>query len=260
MMTVWQIRRSVRCLASAVLVLLCSQILRTDSARAADTGAPVDLALLLAIDCSGSVDAIDYRLQMDGLAAAFANPDLATAIAIGRHGRIAVSATQWSDREQQHIVLPWTLIESAEQSIAIAAHFAAMPRLGKGGSTSISTALIHGIAYLRRVPVAAERRVIDISGDGENNDGPIPETVRDLAIADGITINGLAILSDAPRLDSYYRYSVIGGPGAFVIAAKNFESYRAAILAKLLREVQSPVAAIPPRHGAFSLAVHDATR
>jgi Protein of unknown function (DUF1194) len=214
----------------------------------------LDLALVLAIDCSGSVDATDYRLQMDGLSRAFRDPSLWTAVAAGPRQRIGVAVVQWAGRDRQHLVQPWTIIDGPASADKLSADLQAIPRAIRSGGTSISNAISFSAELLKALPVPADRMVIDVSGDGENNDGNYPNVLRDRAVKAGIIINGLTILTDVGDLDGYYREKVIGGPGAFVITANDYSDYPRAILAKLLREIQPAVAAIPTPEDAFSLA------
>ena len=199
----------------------------------------VDLALILAVDCSYSVDSREYLLQMQGMAQAFMNPEVQAAISGGARQRIAVAVLQWSDDRNQHLSLPWTIISSAEDARALAGQLAAMPRQLAEGGTSISAALTAAEALLALAPPAA-RRVVDVSTDGRNNNGPPVPPVRDRLVAQGITINGLTILNDWPTLNLYFEQRVAGGAGHFVIPADDYEAYPQAILRKLLREVTGP--------------------
>ena len=199
----------------------------------------VDLALILAVDCSYSVDSREYLLQMQGMARAFLSPEVQAAIAGGAHQRIAVAVLQWSDDRNQQLSLPWTIIATPADAQALAVKLSAMPRqLGEGG-TSISAALSSSEALFASAPFAA-RRVVDVSTDGRNNNGPPVSPVRDRLVAQGITINGLTILNDWPTLNHYFEQRVAGGDGHFVIPADDYEAYGAAILRKLLREITGP--------------------
>lgn len=201
----------------------------------------VDLNLVLAIDCSFSVSAAEYQLQMSGTAAAFLDDDVIAAIESGKFGQIAVSVVQWSNDDSQIVVIPWTRISNAAEATQIAADILATPRRAKDGATSISQMIYFGLELLAAAPFQAERRTIDIAGDGENNIGPDVRPARDYAVSLGVTINGLAILNAQKRLDRYYRRNVIGGLAAFVEIANDFDAYEAAIKAKLLKEIQQPI-------------------
>ena len=198
-----------------------------------------DLALVLAVDCSFSVDAYEFRLQMEGLGRAFLHAEVKQAIEQGQRQRIAVSIVQWSDENNQMVVLPWTIVSGAADADELGMIIASMPRKLAEGGTSISTALTYSAALFAAAPTA-ERWVIDVSSDGRNNIGPPVRPVRDRLVADGITINGLVILNEWPTLDSYFEANVVGGTGNFVMPANNYEAYGEAILRKLVREITGP--------------------
>jgi Protein of unknown function (DUF1194) len=199
---------------------------------------PVDLALVLAVDTSGSIDPGEYQLQMQGLAVAFQQPAILDAIRGGRLGAIAVTLVQWSGADEQIQAVAWTMISDEESMMVFASQVAAVPRRLRG-STSISGALAFSGRLFASSGFAGDRQVIDVSGDGSNNSGIPPEPVRDRLVRSGITINGLAILNDEPNLKEYYAASVIGGDGAFVMVAESYESFSNAILSKLIREIAS---------------------
>lgn len=199
----------------------------------------VDLALVLAIDCSFSVDSREFALQMEGLGRAFMTPEVKRAIAAGARQRIAIAAVQWSDERNQKVVLPWTIVSGDADADELGHVLAKIPRELTEGGTSISTALTFSAALLATAP-SAERRVIDVSTDGRNNSGPPVPRVRDHVVGQGITINGLTILNEWPTLDTYFEANVAGGTGHFVIPANDYESYGEAILRKLLREITGP--------------------
>jgi Protein of unknown function (DUF1194) len=214
-------------------------------ARPAAAQTQVDLALVLAVDVSGSVNASRYELQRRGYAAAFRNPRVVSAILGGAHQAIAVALVQWTGPELHIVSVDWMRVGDKASADALAETLDAMPRALFGGGTSLSGAIDFGMAMLARAPYRAERRVIDISGDGSNNRGRPAEVARDEAVKDGVTINGVPILSLEPDLDAYYRQFVIGGQGAFVIAAQNYDTFADAILDKLVNEI----AGVPPRAG-----------
>jgi hypothetical protein len=206
------------------------------------SGQPVDLALVLAVDASGSVDQFRFELQKQGYVAAFRHPRVIGAIQSGPAQAIAVIMMQWTGPALQVTAVPWTRISDAASANALADKIAAAPRALFGGGTSISGAIDASMALLFDNPYRAARRVIDISGDGANNRGRSVNQARDEAVARGVGINGLPILVLEPDLDRYYQENVIGGPGAFVIAARDFETFGEAILKKLIAEIAN----VPP--------------
>ena len=197
----------------------------------------VDLALVLAVDASGSVDRVRFELQKQGYVAAFRHPRVLQAIQSGPTQSIAVIMVQWTGPALQVVTVPWTRISDAASAGAFADRIAEAPRALFGGGTSISGAIDSAMALLFDNPYRATRRVIDVSGDGANNRGRPASQARDEAVRAGVGINGLPILALEPDLDRYYEQNVIGGPGAFVVAAKDFESFGAAILKKLIAEI-----------------------
>jgi len=223
-------------LAFIVLAALLSVLLRNDVGA---QGRQLDLALVLAIDCSFSVDANEFRLQMEGIGKAFLEPDVKTAIKNGPNGQIAVAAIQWSDENNQMVIVPWRILASDKDVDDLGTLLARMPRRLAEGGTSISMAIQYSARLLSEAP-ATGRRVIDISSDGRNNIGPPVNTMRDRIVAQGITINALTILNEWPTLDTYFERYVIGGQGAFVIPANDYVAYSKAIYRKLLREITGP--------------------
>lgn len=217
----------------------------------AAAGEPVDLELVFAVDISGSIDEDEARMQRQGYVAALTDPDVLKAVRSGLHGRIAISYFEWSGPETRRLVLDWTPIEDAATAAAAAATLAAFP-VRSAMTTSISGAIEFAMPMYGRVYEGA-RRVLDISGDGPNNAGPLVTIRRDEALARGITINGLPIINDRPNrtgfpvftgLDLYYQHCVIGGPGAFLIVAEGFETFAEAIRKKMIIEIADLA---PPR-------------
>ncbi|MDP6873633.1 MAG: DUF1194 domain-containing protein [Alphaproteobacteria bacterium] len=206
----------------------------------------VDLALVLAIDCSNSVDLMEYDLQTGGLANAFRSSEIIAAIASGPTRRIGVTVVQWADSYRQMTVVPWHIVSNRQSALLLADEIARTPRYVHGGSTSITGMMTHGYQLLSRIPFAAHRKAIDITADGRNNEGGSPGAARDRLSAKGITINGLAILNEIQTLDLYFQRNVIGGPGNFVIRANDYEDFRVAIWRKLLREILGPGIALKP--------------
>jgi len=199
----------------------------------------VDLQLVLAVDASGSVDQYRFELQKRGYAAAFRHPTVLAAIRSGPSQGIAVTMVQWTGPGLHVQVVEWSRIGDEQSASSFAAAVEAAPRQLFGGGTSISGAIDYGSTLFAATSFHAGRRVIDVSGDGSNNRGRAANLARDDAIAAGIGINGLPILALEPDLDRYYYDNVIGGPGAFVIAAKSYEAFADAILKKLITEIAS---------------------
>jgi hypothetical protein len=197
----------------------------------------VDLALVLAADCSGSVHAEHYALQQLGYGAAFRHPQVIKAIRSGINGAVAVSYFQWSGYSLQTLVVPWTVLRSEMDILAFAATMEAAKRTIFGGGTSPTGAIEFGHRLLDQCPVQTVRRVIDVSGDGRNNTGPAPADARAAAVAAGIVINGLPILHMELDIDAYYEQHVIGGPGAFIVPARDYASFEAAVRRKLIQEI-----------------------
>lgn len=197
-----------------------------------------DLNLVIAMDCSWSVNVSEYALQAGGIASAFSDPEIISTIADGYHGRISVLIIHWSTSSTQKIAIPWTVIETPSDAIRFANKAAAMGRETVNGGTSISGALEFGQNSFAAAPVRADRLVIDIIADGENNDGNRVENTRDSIIARGTTINALAVINEVSYLHYYLRNRVIGGPGAFVERAADYIDFKRAFRKKLLREIK----------------------
>ncbi len=205
---------------------------------------PVDVALVLAVDVSRSIDEDEARLQREGYRSAITDPAVINAIRGGMIGAIGLAYVEWAGIEYQRTVIPWTRIATPADAEDWSARLAEAPRMSLSW-TSVSGAIDYSRRVLSECPWDATRQVIDVSGDGVNNSGPPAELARDRAVADGIVINGLPILNDRPTfgrlpplpLDEYFRENVIGGNGAFVIAAEDFESFGVAVKRKLIREI-----------------------
>jgi hypothetical protein len=237
--------RSVRFWLALVVLAIC-----TAPSRASE---PVDLLLVLAADVSRSVDHAKFQLQREGYAAAIADKRVLEAITSGRHRRIAVCFIEWSGASAQQVVIDWTVIGDESSARKFGDQLLELRR-SFAERTSISAAIDFSVKQLEGAPFQAARRTIDISGDGTNNSGRDVVSARDDAVAKGITINGLVILSDRPLtwnpehtnppggLVNYFRSNVIGGFGAFVVTAENFESFGQAIVKKLIAEIaEAPV-------------------
>src|SRR5262245_1903559 len=197
----------------------------------------VDLQLVLAVDASGSVDQFRFDLQKRGYVSAFRHARVLQAIRSGPNRAIAVTMVQWTGPALQVQPVGWSLVGDEETAAAFAAAIERAPRQLFGGGTSISGAIDYAATLFPMSPFVAPRRVIDVSGDGSNNRGRPVTLARDAAVAAGIGINGLPILALEPDLDRYYYDNVIGGAGAFVVPAQNYETFADAILKKLIAEI-----------------------
>jgi hypothetical protein len=197
----------------------------------------VSVALVLAVDTSGSVSMSRFELQKQGYAAAFRNPQVLNAIRSLGTQSIAVTMFQWTGPFLHVVVADWMLIKDAPSAEAFAAAIDAAPRKLFGGGTSISGAIDYARTLLEQSPYKGARRIIDVSGDGSNNSGRPAAMARDEAVADGIGINGLPILTVEPGLDHYYFTNVIGGPGAFMVPVANYDNFADAVLKKLINEI-----------------------
>jgi hypothetical protein len=194
------------------------------------------LALVLALDISSSVNEREYNIQLQGLAQAFRTPEVIEAILTPKGAAIATIVYEWSGYNQQDLVIPWTMLDSEAAIRDVAATLAAHRRPYTDLTTALGKAVEYGATMFRFAPPCG-RRVIDISGDGENNDGVGPEFYRAQGKLDGITINGLVVQGAFPDPAPYYREYVIQGPGAFVALARNFDDYPSVMIGKLLREI-----------------------
>ncbi len=213
--------------------------------QAADKDAQiVDVELILAVDVSYSMDMDELAIQREGYAQAIQSKEFLQALKTGPNGRIAVTYFEWAATGDQKIIIPWRLIDGPETADAVAAEILKTP-IRRASRTSISGAITFAIPLFDEDPYHGLRRVIDISGDGPNNNGGPVTIARDAALEKGIIINGLPIMVKEPsystmdidNLDYYYEDCVIGGPGSFVLAIKDREKFKEAIHNKLLMEV-----------------------
>jgi hypothetical protein len=207
-----------------------------------------DLLLVLAADVSRSIDEGEFDLQRKGYAAALSDPRVLAAIRGGPNGTIAVCFVEWSGAGEQMVVADWTVIHDDEDAGGLSATILAAPR-SFIGRTSISGAIDFAMARLAAAASHSSRRIIDISGDGTNNSGRPVTEARDQALAEGVTINGLAIVNDKPNpgyafhtqppggLPEWYRQNVIGGPGSFLRVVEDFRSFADAMTNKLVSEI-----------------------
>jgi len=230
---------------AAIVSLLLTALALSAPARSSE---PVDLLLVLSADVSRSIDAEKFKLQRTGYAEAFSDRRVVQALTSGPHGRSAVTLVEWAGAGERKVVIDWTVIEDPESARRFGDALSEAPR-PFAGRTSISTGIDFAMEQFARAPYHADRRIIDLSGDGTHNSGRDVRIARDEAVAQGVVINGLVILSDAPLptfpehthppggLEKYYRENVIGGEGAFVKVAENFQAFGRMIISKLLTEV-----------------------
>ena len=204
----------------------------------------VDVQLILAVDVSYSMDMDELAIQREGYAQAIVSKDFLQALKTGPHGKVAVTYFEWAASSDQKIIIPWRVIDGPESADAVAAEIMKTP-IRRASRTSISGAIYFAMPLFEESPYKGLRRVIDISGDGPNNNGAPVTIARDEALSKGIIINGLPIMVKEPsystmdidNLDFYYEDCVIGGPGSFVISIKDREKFKEAIRTKLLMEV-----------------------
>ena len=204
----------------------------------------VDVALILAVDVSYSMDMDELAIQREGYAQAIVSPDFLQALKTGPNGKVAVTYFEWAAANDQKIIIPWRVIDGPESADAVANEIMKTP-VRRASRTSISGAIHFAMPLFEDSPYRGLRNVIDISGDGPNNNGLPVTAARDAALAKGIVINGLPIMVKQPSystmditdLDVYYEDCVIGGPGSFVVAIKGREKFKEAIRTKLVLEV-----------------------
>jgi len=206
------------------------------------------LALVLALDVSSSVDAAEYHLQRDGMAAALLAPEVAALILDADAGTVAIAAFEWSGRNQQVLLAGWTEIGDHAALQALAARIAATERSHDNFPTALGHALGFGATLMRSAPDCV-RRVIDVSGDGVNNESFSPAMAYAAFPFDGITVNALAIGGTGFELPQYYRSQVIRGPGAFVELAEDYGDFAAAMTRKLIREIGVAIVSGTPGTG-----------
>jgi hypothetical protein len=214
----------------------------------------VDVELVLAVDVSFSMDLDELALQREGYAEAIVSKDFLSALKSGPNGKVAITYFEWSSSFDQKVVIPWRIVDGPETADSVAAEIAKTP-VRRGSRTSISSAISFAMFLFADTPYKGLRRVIDVSGDGPNNNGDPVTDARDAALAQGITINGLPVMikpiatpADIARLDDYYEDCVIGGPGSFMVAIKERAKFKEAIRTKLILEVASkqPDATVHP--------------
>lgn len=216
-----------------LLAALAAAMLSGSAARAAQA----DVALVLAVDVSGSVNDDRFTLQREGIAQALDSDDFAAIVSSGGHGAIEIAVVEWA--EEQTVVVPWVVVRGREELAQIAERLRSAPRSWVHTRTDPSGGIAAADALFPKAPLTPEREVIDVSGDGEQNAGEIPSAeARDAAVARGITINGLPITSgDDLHVDDWYRANVVGGPGHFMVVADGFDAFADAFRRKLTIEV-----------------------
>jgi hypothetical protein len=206
--------------------------------------AQVDIELILAVDVSYSMDLDELAVQREGYAQALVSPDFLKALKTGPHGKVAITFFEWAAAHDQKVIIPWRIVDGPESADAVAAEIMKAP-LRRASRTSIAGAINFGMQLFTENPFKGLRKVIDISGDGPNNNGEPVLIARDAALEKGITINGLPVMvkqasyatMDIEQLDYYYEDCVIGGPGSFVIPIKDKGKFKEAIRTKLILEV-----------------------
>ncbi len=205
----------------------------------------VDVELVIAVDVSDSMGHSELLQQRAGYVAAFRAPQVISAIREGKHRRVAVTYVEWARDDLKRVIVPWTIIDDAATSRAFADRLEAA-RIANMRRTSISGAIRFGVAALAENGIESDRQVIDISGDGPNNQGGTVTEARDAAAAADVTVNGLPLLIQpwypgialgAPGLDLYYQHCVIGGPGAFVVPVRSWDEFPNAVRHKLVIEL-----------------------
>jgi len=210
--------------------------------------ASVDVELVLAVDVSYSMDMDELAIQREGYAQAIVSKEFLQALKAGPNGKISVTYFEWAAFTDQKIIIPWRVIDGPESADAVAEEIMKTP-IRRASRTSISGAIMFAMPLFEQNPYRGLRRVIDISGDGPNNNGPPVVPTRDAALEKGIIINGLPIMVKEPsystmdidNLDFYYEDCVIGGPGSFVVTIKDRDKFKEAIRTKLLMEVAGRV-------------------
>jgi hypothetical protein len=203
----------------------------------------VDVALVLAVDASSSMDEGERRMQRDGYATALVSDRVLQAIKFGHKGKIAVTYFEWGSQDAQYVIAPWTIIDGPEAARHFSQKIASEPWHDLQ-RTSISAALAFAGDLLSKSGLHPEREVIDVSGDGPNNEGVVVSEARDALVQRGVVINGLPIVTKSPDdwltmpdLDEYYEHCVIGGEGSFMIPVRGMTNFGAALEMKLVMEI-----------------------
>ena len=239
-----RIHQRARLKALVCALFLALSILEGEASALEQDRQTVDLELVLLIDVSTSVSKLEFRLQIEGLMAAFRSPVVLEAIQAS--GGIAVCVVQWAQQARQFKSVDWMQLRRHTDALNFAKQIASITRQTPSGQTAIGNALMFAMNELNTNSYTALRRVIDLSGDGRSNDGLLLEEARATVLRHGITINGLAILNEVSDLKQYFRKELIGGYGAFVLTARDYADFSRAIREKLDREIRStPLASNP---------------
>src|SRR4051812_14798679 len=204
----------------------------------------VDVELVMAVDISYSMDMDELALQREGYAQAIASQEFLNALKLGTHAKVAVTLVEWAGVADQRVVVPWRLTDGAATAQVVSEEMARAP-VRRAFRPSISGALMFAATLFENNGYRGIRHVIDVSGDGTNNQGPLVTQVRNDVIAKGIVINGLPIMLKEPQpnsidikdLDIYYEDCVIGGPGAFVVPIRERDKFKDAIRTKLVLDI-----------------------
>lgn len=240
----------------ATIFVLAAAVAMAATPSRSQTG--VSIELVLAVDTSLSVNDKEFALQMNGIAAAFRSPEVIELIASGNG--VAVTLLQWAGWAREERSVPWRLLNSPASILSFAEEIAAAKRQGVGNLTAIGTALGAAIHEIETNDYAGQLKKIDLSGDGYSNAGPALEKMRNLADELGITVNGLAVLTDFDDLDDYLRTQVVVGPGAFVIEAADYEDFARAMKRKLLRELAPQISLNPAADQEVDVAQSEKSR
>lgn len=232
-----------------VVIAILAAMLATAAPSKSQATEPVDLELVLAVDVSGSIDPTEAKLQREGYRRALTNPDVIAAIKSGPLGKIALSYAEWAGMGHFKVVVDWRVIDSLDSAKVFVDRLAEVPT-ENAHRTSLSDAITFSVRHLAGNAFEGTRSIVDISGDGANNFGRLVTEARDEAVAQGFIINGLPILTQSPtagtypsipNLDLFFRDCVIGGPGAFYVAAHGFEDFARAVKKKLILEIAGDV-------------------
>ncbi len=240
---VWPCVRSRVWIVPAALALA---LMSSSGGPRAQSMTRVDLELVLAVDTSGSVNSSEFELQIEGLVKAFRDPAvIAAIISTSASGGVAATVVHWSSANDQKQIVPWTRLTDTLSAHAFAAEIASKRDRILFGSTGIGGVLQYSERLIRLNRFVGRRKSIDVSGDGSNNSGIPPGLVRNMVVDEGITVNGLTILTDEPFLHHYFAKNVIGGAGAFVVTVRDYADIVVGTRNKLLREISINIAAAP---------------
>jgi hypothetical protein len=247
-----------RGLMRGLLATACFVLVTAIGSGRGETGEAVDLELVLAVDSSLSVDDAEFRIQLDGIAAALRDPGVQAAIVSGELKRIAMALLIWADATAEVDISDWHILDSPESIEAFAQTVERFPRR-VSGSTGIGAAVARGIEAILRNDIEGRRRVVDVSGDGYETPRTEPTTVllpeaHRLAAEAGVTVNGLAIMTEASGLDLWYRDRVITGPDSFMMRARGLEDFPDAMREKLIREISFRLSDASPMDGRSQIA------